>query len=130
MPTLTRWFLRLGLLYLLAGLAVGVGMALRADWIPLRPVYLHLLLVGWITQLIFGVAHWMFPRASREQPRGRETLGWTILVLLNTGLLLRVLVEPFVPEAGGGWLLALSGTLQLAAALLFAIHIWPRTAAR
>jgi len=129
-PTLTRWFLRLGLLYLLAGLTVGVGMALRPDWMPLRPVYLHLLLVGWITQLIFGVAHWMFPRASREQPRGRETLGWTILILLNAGLLLRVLVEPFAPEAGGGWLLALSGALQLGAALLFAIHIWPRTAAR
>ncbi|MEK7380427.1 MAG: hypothetical protein AAB075_05400 [Gemmatimonadota bacterium] len=130
MPTLTRWFLRLGLLYLLAGLAVGVGMALRSDWIPLAPAYLHLLLVGWITQLIFGVAHWMFPRANREQPRGRETLGWTILALLNAGLLLRVLVEPFAPEAGGGWLLALSGALQLGAALLFAIHIWPRTAAR
>lgn len=130
MPTLTRWFLRLGLLYLLAGLTVGVGMALRPDWIALRPVYLHLLLVGWITQLIFGVAHWMFPRATREQPRGREPLGWTILVLLNAGLLLRVLVEPFAPEAGEGWLLAVSGALQLGAALLFAMHIWPRTAAR
>lgn len=130
MPTLTRWFLRLGLLYLLAAMAVGVGMALRVSWLPLRPVWLHLLLVGWITQLIFGVAHWMFPRASAERPRGNERLGWAVLICLNAGLLLRVVAEPFAPEAGGGAVLAASGLLQLAAAVGFAVHIWPRTGTR
>lgn len=130
MPTLTRWFLRLGLLYLLAGLVLGVAMAFRVEWLGLRPVYLHLLLVGWITQLIFGVAHWMFPRASADQPRGNERLGWATLILLNLGLLLRAVTEPFAPAAGGGLLLITSGVLQALAATLFVIHIWPRTAAR
>lgn len=105
-------------------------MAYRVEWLVLRPVYLHLLLVGWITQLIFGVAHWMFPRASSDLPRGNAQLGWAVLVLLNLGLLLRAAVEPFAPEAGGGMVLVVSGVLQFLAALLFVIHIWPRTATR
>src|SRR6476660_2692413 len=43
----------------------------------LFPTLLHLLVVGWITQVIFGVAYWMFPRYSAEQPRGSERVGWS-----------------------------------------------------
>jgi len=28
----------------------------------LFPVYIHLLVFGWLTQLIFGVIYWMFPK--------------------------------------------------------------------
>jgi hypothetical protein len=34
----------------------------------LWPTYLHLLVLGWLTQLIFGVAFWMFPRYSARNP--------------------------------------------------------------
>jgi hypothetical protein len=37
------------------------------------PVYLHLFMIGWVTQMIFGVAYWMFPRVSKENPRGWDT---------------------------------------------------------
>lgn len=129
MPTLTRWFVRAGLLYLLAALATGVLLAAAPATAPagLRPAQLHLFIVGWITQLIFGVAHWMFPRASREQPRGREALGWAAFVLLNAGLLLRTVAEPM---ALGGWPLVASGVLQLAAAVSWVTHIWPRVKVR
>ena len=73
----------------------------------LVPVYFHLLMVGWVTQLIFGVAFWMFPRYSKEKPRGREGLAWAMYASLNAGLLLRGLAEPMhsgAPSAflGGG----------------------------
>lgn len=52
-------------------------------------------MVGWVTQMIFGVIYWMFPIITRAQPRGNERLGWAVYILLNVGLLLRVIYEPW-----------------------------------
>lgn len=135
MPVLTRWYLRSALIYLAAALILGVVLALPGS-VPLppfvramNPAYFHLFLVGWVTQMIFGVIFWMFPIISRANPRGDERLGWASYVLLNIGLLLRVVGEPLVttqPESGLGWLVALSAVLQWLAAVLFVILAWPR----
>lgn len=137
MPRLTRWFLRAGLLYLMAALALGVALAwpgpvsplLAASW----PVYIHALVVGWLTQLVFGVAWWMFPSAEGSQPRGNTGTGWIIFTLLNAGLVLRLGCEPALavhPVAGIRWGLAIAACLQLLAGWLFVISIWPRVRGR
>jgi heme/copper-type cytochrome/quinol oxidase subunit 1 len=135
MPVLTRWFLRSALLYLAAALLLGVvlalpgSVALPAFVRAMNPAYFHLFLVGWVTQMIFGVIFWMFPIITRAQPRGNERLGWASYILLNVGLLLRVVAEPLTtvrPETGVGWLLAVSALLQWLAAVLFVILDWPR----
>ncbi len=120
------------MVYLVVALFSGVAMQepfatrlplLRAVW----PTYVHLLVVGWLTQLIFGVAYWLFPRYSAERPRGSERLGWTVFALLNVGLVLRVIFEPWHTVAGrGGVLLVLSAVLQLLAGWAFVINTWPR----
>lgn len=136
MPTLTRWLVKAALLWLIAALGLGVAMQLpAAARIPLLrvawPTYLHLLVVGWLTQLIVGVALWLFPRYSAERPRGSERLGWTTFLLLNLGLLFRVLGEPSRALGGdAGTLLLLSAVLQLAAVLAFVVNIWPRVRER
>ncbi len=92
----------------------------------------HLLTVGWATQLIFGVAFWMFPLMGKPQPRGDERLAWIVFWTLNIGLLLRVVGEPlagFNPNALTQMLLSVSATLQLAAVVIFAILMWPRVKA-
>ncbi len=95
-----RIFIRTALAYLVAAFLVGglvlvnQGLALDSRIGALLPVFYHLLMVGWTTQLICGVALWMFPPFSREQPRGDERLGWATYALLNSGLLLRVVAEP------------------------------------
>ena len=132
MPTLTRWFIKSGLLYLVAGLLLAVMMQwpatrtmpwLRAAW----PTYLHLLVVGWLTQLIFGVAFWLFPKYSAELPRGSERLGWATFVLLNAGLLLRIAGEPRALSGGeAAMLLTASALAQLLAGLAFVANTWPR----
>jgi hypothetical protein len=100
------------------------------NWIAtLRPVYLHWITLGWLTQLIFGVAYWMFPKYSRENPRGNEKLGWAILLCLNVGLILRSIGEPLVmtqPEGGYGWTLALASLLLLLAGWGFVLNTWSR----
>ncbi|MGQ9611734.1 hypothetical protein [Chloroflexus sp.] len=130
MPVLTRSFVKASLITLVVGLLIGIWQQIPDFSIPgLSPVYLHLLMFGWLTQLIFGVALWMFPVYTKEQPRGPEWLGWTIFACLNLGLLLRLIFEPLqglAPSLIGGWMLVLSAFLQWLAGVGFFIDIWPR----
>ena len=114
MPTLPRWFIKAGLVYILLGLLMTtlvIGqpvLGLPPQMMSLRPVYLHLLMVGWVTQLITGAAYWMFPKYSKESPRGSERLGWLIFLLHNLGLIIRTIGEPLAvlqPESGMNWVL-------------------------
>lgn len=139
MPRLTRIYIKTGLLYFLAALAMGVVLAGPQTWgLPtslyaLRPVYFHLFMVGWITQLIIGVALWMFPKFSKEMPRGSEPLGWLGFWTLNLGLLLRVVVEPmqiWQPQLAWGPWFAASALLQLIGGWAFISNIWPRVKER
>jgi hypothetical protein len=88
-------------------------------------------MVGWVTQLIFGVAHWMFPNYSQESPRGHEGLVWTTLVTLNVGLVLRALAEPMAGRGGlWGEALVLSALLQWIGIMCFIVNTWPRVRPR
>jgi hypothetical protein len=135
MPSLTRWFIKSALVYFAVALAVGVALLARpVVELPalvgaLGPVYFHLFMVGWVTQLIFGVAFWMFPKFTTEQPRGSEALGWATYLLLNAGLILRALSEPLMAVQPGpvfGWALAASAVLQWLAGMAFVINTWRR----
>lgn len=139
MPNLTRWYIRSALIYLVIALILAVFLALPGSiQLPqclraMTPVYFHLFLVGWVTQLIFGVIYWMFPIIDRENPYGNELFNWACYILLNTGLLLRLFAEPAVslsPESGAGWLLAVSAVLQWFAGVLFVVLSWPRVKGR
>ncbi|MBC6936653.1 MAG: hypothetical protein DWB42_12550 [Chloroflexi bacterium] len=135
MPTLSRWFIKLGMLYFVGGLTMAAlllaqpVMGWSASLQVLRPVYLHFLFIGWVTQIIMGVGYWMFPKYSKEKPRGREWLGWAVLVLLNIGMVLRAIGEPAVvlaPQAGLGWMLAAASLFLLLAGWGFIINTWGR----
>jgi hypothetical protein len=120
-------------------LALVVGLLLAAQNVVeglrslagLFTVYIHLLAQGWITMLIIGVVFWMFPKYTRELPRGSESLGWASYVLLNIGLLLRVIGEPgnvMAGSAGNLWgiLLAASAILQWLGGIAFVVNTWGR----
>jgi hypothetical protein len=125
------------MLYLLAALATGILLAAPTPTTgdpalaAFGPTQLHLFTVGWITQVIFGVAYWMFPRYSAAQPRGSEPLGWAAFALLNAGLLLRIAGEPLyrLGRPAGAMLVA-SAVLQLLAGWAFVVNTWPRVRGR
>ena len=138
MPPIARNFIKAAFVYFVAAFVLGALMMLDR-WLNfirwLKMVYLgqlHLLVVGWITQLALGVAYWMFPRFRKEQdprPRGSDTLAWFVFIALNAGLLLRFLLEPFYLMGPQPWLAALmslSGILQAAAAVGFGLLVWAR----
>ncbi len=134
MPPLTRWFVKTSFVYLILALVAGLFLAVPSlsdvGLISgLFPVYIHLLVFGWLTQLIFGVVFWMFPKYSNEKPRGSETLGWWTYGLLNAGLILRAIAEPFQstqPNPVSGWVLVVSAVLQFLAGLAFVVNSWGR----
>ena len=139
MPAITRWYVRTSLLYLIGALALAVLLALaQVVTLPaaLRaagPVYFHLFLVGWVTQLIMGIVFWMFPKYSKERPRGSEGLAIATYVLLNVGLLLRMLGEPGAAVSEGqlwSWALVLSACLQWLAGMFFVTNTWGRVKER
>ncbi len=128
MPLLTRIFIKTAMIHFTLALVLGIMLALDVSN-GLFPVYIHLLVFGWLTQLIFGVVFWMFPRSSAEKPRGSETLGWWTYALLNIGLLLRAIGEPIQstqPSPISGWTLVLSAILQFLAGLMFVVNSWGR----
>lgn len=138
MPTLTRWFVKTSFvclgLALLLGILLGLQGVLGSPALGgIFPIYLHTLVFGWLTQLVFGVVYWMFPKFTIEKPRRSETLGWWTYGLLNSGLLLRAAAEPthsMQPGPVTGWLLVTSALLQLAAGTTFVINSWPRVKER
>ncbi len=130
MPTETRLFVKSAVLYLVLALAATVAMSwglLGPAW---RATILHMITVGWLSQLIFGVAFWLFPRASAQQPRGELLYIRICLVALNIGLPLRVATEPLSQGYLRGLLLGSAAVLQLTAALAFAANVWPRLRVR
>ena len=139
MPLLTRYFIKTSLIYLVLTLLVGILLVIKDVLdLPLSiagifPVYIHLLVIGWLTQLIFGVVYWMFPVLNREKPRASENLGWGIYFLLNVGLILRAIAEPWQsqqPNQGAAWLMIHSATLQWLAGLMFVFNTWGRVKER
>ena len=139
MPSVTRWFIRTSLVCFIAAFLTGTLLAARVPFqLPdffntLTPLFFHLFMVGFVAQLIFGMVFWMFPKASKDQPRGSERLAWLTYGCLNAGLLLRVLAEPaqtFAPQPIWGRLLVASAVLQWIAGMLFVANTWNRVKER
>jgi len=133
MPDLSRWFVKSGFAALILALVLEALLARPTTWWPELPDgalqlgAVHLLTVGWLLQLITGVAFWMFPRHPTAPPRGDVRPGWVALGLLNSGLALRIVGEPWRLAAGGPlWPVALSAVLQLLAVALIVRLLWPR----
>jgi len=118
MPLLSRLLIKTAFVHLFSGLVLGIV------WV--HPSVFHLLTVGWLTQLIFGVAYWLFPRHSREAPFGRFQLIGAAWGLLNIGLVLRVSSEYRAHEPLWGGVLITSGVFQAVASALFVVYFWSR----
>ncbi|MDX1640022.1 MAG: hypothetical protein R3281_18835 [Balneolaceae bacterium] len=129
MPTVSRTFIKSGLIWFF--FALTCSLTLEMDWLNapvLRPLYWHMLMVGWITQIIFGVSLWMFPGRSRSDAFREHLKEWMTFGLLNSGLVLRVLSEPMAGRDLLFWdtILVLSAVLQWGAAVTYLMELWPR----
>jgi hypothetical protein len=138
MDPLTRLMGKTSLVYLLIGFVLGgillIGEAAGATWgNAWGEVHAHILFVGWFVQFAIGIAFWLLPRRKTPQrPYGyNERLGYTAYILINTGLVLRILGEPlYLSGTLQGTVitisLSVSGILQAAAGVIWAYQLWSR----
>lgn len=130
MPRVSRTFIKAGMAWFFLSLIAGLLQEMDVALLPaLSPLFWHLLMVGWITQIIMGVSIWMFPGRTREEGLKAQKWPWLAFGLLNCGLFLRLIGEPMVGlSAGVFWkiVLVVSALLQLLGAAAYLIEMWPR----
>jgi hypothetical protein len=61
---LSKWFLRIAVLYLVVGVSLGLFMAASHDH-SMFPVHAHLNLLGWVSMTLFGLFYRCFPQAAQ-----------------------------------------------------------------
>lgn len=135
MTELPRRFIKTAFVFLILGLLLGGWMLLRRELYGEWPhpylisAHTHIMFVGFVMFMILGVALWLFPKPSRDDPRYRETLIRVVYWLLLAGTLLR-----FGGELGRSenearelaWIVLSGGVLQLGAIVLYVWTMWRR----
>ena len=130
-------FIACSLFYLLAGAVLGLVMSLHDALLPgssgwtwlLLASHTHVMLIGWVSMMIFGVGYHMIPRFSGALVWSAR-LAWWHWTLGNVGLL-GMAFGFWLNRLGDGrfgWLLGTAGTLEAAGFLLFAgnlvVSLW------
>ncbi|MCP4361338.1 MAG: hypothetical protein GY796_25290 [Chloroflexi bacterium] len=133
MPYLSRWMIRAAFIYLLLGFTIG-GLMLANKGLSLLPavwgwlpVHIEFLLMGWIVQLVMGVAFWILPRYWTKPRRPHENYVWIAFALLNLGIWL---VTAATLLHTGREILLLGRVVEVGGALFFARHAWGRIVSR
>ena len=120
-----RAFLKASLSWLAGGVTIGVAMAAHPVWTVYRLVHMHMLLLGFVTMMIYGVAYHVIPRFAGFPIHSRRAAvaQWWIsnagLALMATGFAIRV-----HDATRGTIVLATGGTLSAIGAYTFAWVIW------
>ncbi len=137
MPRESRLFIKTGIAALILAFAWGAGMALvearGGNAAGLWPVeHAHLAFVGWLVNTVIGFALWLLPlnrqRYPQTQGRYRSWMPLAIYLLLNLGLVARIVSEPFAYQSQlARIVLGISGIAQLGSVLVFAALAWSRT---
>jgi hypothetical protein len=134
MTPLVRLYVKTSFVFLLLGLVLGGYVTIQVNLLgrgvpwPLITAHVHVLLVGFLLTLVFGVATWMFPRPARDDARYHPGLAWLVYWLLTASTAIRALGEvgAAVVSSRGSPLAALGGLGQLVAAIVFVANMWTR----
>ena len=125
MEWFVKAFLKASLAWLSLGVTLGVAMAAHPIWTPYRLAHMHMVLLGFVTMMIYGVGYHVIPRFTGSPLFSRRAAGWhwwisnAGLALMVAGFIVRV------SRAGVGTpLLATGGTLSAIGAYTFAFVIW------
>lgn len=135
MHTLARRFIKTGVAFLLLGLAVGIWMLINRELnnryaTPFElSAHTHALLVGFMMQMIMGVAMWLFPRPAKEDVRYRPVVAEMAYWILTLSTVVRVaceLMRSSVTDPWIRWTIVIAGIGQSIALLLFFQTMWSR----
>lgn len=135
MYTLVRRFIKTGIGFLAAGLALGVYMLVRRELFAVWPhphlvsAHAHAVLVGFVMFLILGVGLWLFPRAekgdTRYRPERIEAAYW-ILVLSTGSRFIAEVLRSGAPGRWLAWVVVVGGAGQAVGLGLYFWTMWTR----
>lgn len=139
MPRESRIFVKTGLIYLVLTFAFGaVLLILKVRGTPLPYTFViqheHFGAVGWLVNTVIGIALWMLPlnreRFPTTQGRYPTAMIYGCFILLNGGLVLRLIAEPWYDLHGSSVLaavlLSIAAVTQPLSIVLFVIVAWQR----
>ena len=125
MEGFVRAYLKSSLAWLALGVTLGLAMAVHPVWTVYRQAHMHMVMLGFVTMMIYGVAYHVIPRFTGHPLHNRRAAGaqWWIsnagLVLMVCGFAARV-----TSATAGTAVLSLGGTLSALGAYIFAYVIW------
>jgi hypothetical protein len=103
-------WIKLAVLYLVVGVAIGIGMGASQNF-TLRPVHAHVNLLGWTTLAISGIIYTIFPQT------GSTTLARIHFWLLNLALPLMMGSLAYVLLTGDAKILPVLVVSEISAAV-------------
>jgi cbb3-type cytochrome oxidase subunit 1 len=125
MEWFVRAFLKASLAWLALGVAAGVAMAIHPVWTVYKAAHMHMVMLGFVTMMIYGVAYHVIPRFTGFPLPSKRWAGahWW---MSNAGLLLMVcgFIDRSWNATRGTVILSLGGTLSAAGAYVFVTLIW------
>ena len=125
MDWFVKAFLKASLAWLVAGVTIGVAMGIHPLWTLYRVAHMHIVLLGFVAMMIFGVAYHVIPRFTGYPLHSRRAATWHWWAS-NVGLLLMVAGFAGVANAAawGTALVATGGGLSAMGAYAFAYLMW------
>jgi heme/copper-type cytochrome/quinol oxidase subunit 1 len=133
--TLVRRFIKTGIGFLAAGLALGVYMLVRRELFGIWPhpylvsAHTHAVLVGFVMFLILGVALWLFPRAEKGDERyrpGRAEVAYWMLVFSTAGRFFAETARAWFDGSWLGWVVVAGGVGQAVGLGVYFWTMWTR----
>jgi hypothetical protein len=110
---------RLAVLFVIAGMAMGIGMAMSQDH-SIMPAHAHLNLLGWVSLFLFGIYYERRPALDTSRLAIIQVTVWSIgtVVLTIAVAALHLGYAAFDPVA------AIASLIVLAAMLMFAYFVF------
>jgi hypothetical protein len=123
MTWISNWFLRIGALAGLSGMAIGVGMAAAGDHSQ-APLHAHINLIGWVSMVLYGLVYRAMPGAANSRLAPWQFgLAVTGLITMLPGLAFIGMTR----FATGKPFAILGALLTIAAMVLFVIIVFRAT---
>jgi hypothetical protein len=116
---ISKWFLRFGVLFAIAGMCLGIYMAASHDHV-LAPVHAHVNLLGWVTMFLAGLFYAVRPECEGRLATLHLALAVLGLLVLAPGLTGIVLGQTALGEP----LAAIGSIITLASVLVFAYVVF------
>lgn len=118
-------FIRASLLWFVAGISMGLAMAIHPAWIVYRPAHAHMNLVGFVVMMIFGVGYQILPRFFGH-PIHSRWMASSHIWLANVGLAGMVAGFFLAPNIGpsGMVVTAVGGGVWSLGAFGFVYNMW------